>query len=114
LVGQLYACYSDVWTDGIAHDADRLCAGIPCFDNSPEPCLWQSGSPGTPATIHACTDESCPLEESYLGCNAHAGEQRWDHAITVFLNDPCDLSTDLCSCQKSYRRKTEACNTPGQ
>jgi hypothetical protein len=37
LVGQLYACYSDVWTDGIAHDADRLCAGIPCFDNAPEP-----------------------------------------------------------------------------
>jgi hypothetical protein len=103
LIGDQYACYSDIWISGTSYFSDRLCAGRStepsCFENAPKPCLWASGSPGTPALDHRCNAESCGDEQSYLGCGWNA---TWDHSITVFLSHPCDRAPDLASCSDAY------------
>jgi hypothetical protein len=91
IVGDQYACYSDVWDDGAAYLSGRICAGptSTCFAHGPLPCLWQRGSPSrVPALLHRCAGETCD-EQSYRGCS---WDSSWRHAITVFLNHPCDLS----------------------
>jgi hypothetical protein len=114
LVGDQYACYSDSWTNAAAHENDRLCAGlgtIPgddrCFNNVPLPCLWQGSEPGTLALGHCCNAQSCGEDQSYLDCSwsgsGSDGLVPWDHAITTFLNHPCDLAKDLQSCQRAYK-----------
>jgi hypothetical protein len=103
LISDQYACYSDLWNTGAAYMTDRLCAGPgtdpPCFENVPEPCLWATGHPGTLAPDRHCEAQSCGDDESYLGCRWNAP---WQHAITVFLNHPCDLAVDLDTCGKAY------------
>jgi hypothetical protein len=103
LFNDQYACYSDTWSAGAAQLTDRLCAGPgndpPCFENPPEPCLWSTGSPGTLAPGNHCDAQSCDDDQSYLGCQWNAP---WKHAITVFLNHPCDLARDLVTCGKIY------------
>ncbi|WP_437754857.1 hypothetical protein [Sorangium sp. So ce1389] len=98
-----YACYSDVWTSPMAHMADRLCAGpeAPCFVNLPGPCLMTSGHDGL------CEGK---LDGSYYGCAAPVEEEgdapaeprRSNHVVTVYLNHPCDLASDVNSCQAAY------------
>lgn len=107
LIEDQYACYSDIWSSGLAHLTGRLCAGAgtgldidpPCFENVPEPCLWATGSPGTLAPDHHCDAQSCGNDQSYLGCSWNGP---WRHAITVFLNNPCDLAPNLAACAATY------------
>ena len=89
LAGFQYACYSNAWTIDLARLSDRLCAGPtnPCFEHVPQPCqqrcLAQVNETG-----------------AYLNCHEEAPESRWwNHAITVYLNHPCDLARDTTSCQ---------------
>ena len=103
LPGDQYACYSDVWTDPMAHMADRLCAGRDeaCFENLPGPCLMTSGHGGL------CEGK---LDGSYYGCAAPVEEEddspaeptRSKHVVTVYLNHPCDVASDVDKCQKAY------------
>jgi len=85
-----YACYSDDWSSKLAQLSDRLCAGPTnqCFENVPQPCQPRCliQAPGTGA---------------YLQCNEAVPESRqWDHAITVYLNHPCDLASDINDCKE--------------
>jgi hypothetical protein len=109
IAGAQYACYSEDWNAGAAYLDDRICA-LPdpsdrlCFASRPRPCLWQPGSSTrTPAPIHSCSAETCGTQDYYVGCTWAADGSAvlgttWDHAITVFLNHPCDLSPDPTDC----------------
>ncbi|WP_437656927.1 hypothetical protein [Sorangium sp. So ce1182] len=105
-----YACYSDVWTRPMAHMADRLCAGPdePCFANLPGPCL----DTGVVPPDGLCQGK---LDGSYYGCAPPPDEDdapeaggapeepaRSTHVVTVYLNHPCDLASDVNECQKAY------------
>ena len=92
LVGSEYTCYSNTWSDGLAHDADRLCAtpDSTCFTNPPQPC-----------SDHCSTVDSGP-PPAYLNCSWTDPFPEWKHPITVHLNNPCDLSHDIPSCRKAY------------
>ena len=93
LFGDQFACYDRGWSDPIAHFADRLCASpeatSPCFENRPVEC---------PAS---CSGTSAPPESAFLGCQGvrydGAPPARWN-GVTVFLNDPCDLSRSGAAC----------------
>jgi len=93
LVGYQYACHSELWSDGVAHDTDRLCAGpdSPCFENAPgrciDPCLMPTG--GSQPIYTPCSTASPTLRS-------------WTHPITVYLNHPCDLARDITSCKKAF------------
>ncbi|XXY54644.1 hypothetical protein WME91_26280 [Sorangium sp. So ce269] len=110
LSGAQYACYSDVWTRPMAHMADRLCAGRgeACFENLPGPCLDTGVAP---------PDGLCEgkLDGSYHGCAPPPEEDdapeggsvpeeptRSRHVVTVYLNHPCDLASDVNECQRAY------------
>lgn len=100
-----YACYSDIWSHGRAHLADRLCAGPSeedCLPHEPLPCRAAPDSDELPAPAYTqvCFGESEAPGSAYLDCE---GKRRprspWEHGVTVFLSDPCALSSDskLCS-----------------
>ncbi|WP_437504992.1 hypothetical protein [Sorangium sp. So ce1099] len=110
LSGAQYACYSDVWTSPMAHMADRLCAGRDgaCFENLPGPCLNTGVAP---------PDGLCQgkLDGSYYGCAPPPEEDgapggggvpeeptRSRHVVTVYLNHPCDLASNVNECQRAY------------
>jgi len=108
--GDQHACYSDLWTQGDAYLNDRFCVApdSDCFNHKPLPCLWELGNPGTEASVHSCSQESCGAEQSYLGCRGNASETgsgdrsaSSDHAITVFLNHPCDLTANCAAAGSS-------------
>ncbi|KYF85698.1 hypothetical protein BE17_05650 [Sorangium cellulosum] len=99
-----YACYSDVWTRPMAHMADRMCAGRDeaCFENLPGPCL----DTGVVPPDGLCQGK---LDGSYHGCAPPPDEDdgpeeptRSKHVVTVYLNHPCDLASDVNECQKAY------------
>ncbi|KYF78059.1 hypothetical protein BE11_12070 [Sorangium cellulosum] len=99
-----YACYSDIWSHGKAHLTDRLCAGPSdegCLLHEPYPCrAAPKGDADTaPAYTQLCFGEAEAPGSAYLDCE---GEQRvrppWQHGITVFLSDPCALSSDRKLC----------------
>ena len=81
LAGDAFACFSDVWTDGLAALTDRFCAGTTeCFENVP----------------HACT-EVCARDDGmpgryYENCRGKPSGAIWIEPVTVYLNHPCDLS----------------------
>jgi hypothetical protein len=93
LFGNQYACYAPNWGEGVAKLADRLCA-VPhptdvqidnCFVNAPKSC-WDS----------VCDMAIAGHHRAYAWCRE--GELRWNYPITVYLNHPCDLSSDAaCS-----------------
>jgi hypothetical protein len=116
LVGNQYACYSEIWNSGEAHLTDRICAlpdlelklGNTCLVNSPEPCLWSPTLPTLVDCDHVCQSEVCK-EGGYLGCQSSSvpgslsGIKEWTHALTVYLNNPCDLSLDRETCATSFK-----------
>ncbi|WP_437831506.1 hypothetical protein [Sorangium sp. So ce1153] len=93
-----YACYSDLWTEPVAHLADRLCAGrgAGCFANLPGAC--RSSPLPSPVPDKRCAGEH--EDRTYRACSG--GGTAWKHVITVFLNHPCDLASDLPHCQGTY------------
>ncbi|WP_437896382.1 hypothetical protein [Sorangium sp. So ce124] len=112
-----YACYSDIWSLGKAHLADRLCAGPAgedCLPHEPSPCRAapDGDERAAPATTHLCFGESEAPSSAYLDCE---GEQRvrppWHHGVTVFLSDPCALSSDTKSCLLAQKCTHSECTT---
>ncbi|HEU4403776.1 MAG TPA: hypothetical protein VFS43_00555 [Polyangiaceae bacterium] len=107
LSGSMYACASPVWSDGVAHLTDRLCAGptSPCFQNPPGPC-WGPAIACSAGQFTNCHSGGCestppgapqPIERDCEGTNASLST--WANTITVYLNHRCDLSRDLDSCR---------------
>lgn len=105
LFGDQYACYSSLWTDGVAVLTGRMCArsstaGL-CFDNYPYPCLNPPVTPPSPLP-NSCVTETGGAKGSYLDCTGFMGAgpkptptptPMWPRGLTVHLNDPCDLSS---------------------
>jgi hypothetical protein len=89
LWGEMYACYSDLWSDGLGELADRLCATTSpalCFENMPRPC-------GPARQGRVCEEMDPPASDGDYDICAGAGKsQQWRNPITVYLNHPCDLS----------------------
>ncbi len=88
LSGELFACYSDVWSRPLAHLADRLCAdpeSSECFGNQPLACLSEPDA--------RCRDGR-GAGGSYRLCKGDDRAPAWPLPITVYLNHPCDLSND--------------------
>lgn len=96
LFGDQFACYDRAWRDPVAHFADRLCAvpdaRAPCFENRPVECP------------SSCSDTSAPPQSAFLACQGvrydGAPPARWT-GVTVFLNDPCDLSQSGAACSRA-------------
>ncbi|WP_437571576.1 hypothetical protein [Sorangium sp. So ce542] len=126
LSNRQFACYSDRWTSPMAHLADRLCAGgEDCFGNTPGACIESPAAPPERAKLcagardhdedDAEAEDGDERDGSYYGCvglpkgarwDPEAGSwypegARWNHAITVFLNHPCDLAGDPFKCLAS-------------
>ncbi|MRG93057.1 hypothetical protein [Polyangium spumosum] len=96
LSGKQYACYSDIWSDGLAVLADRLCASsnADCFQNEPGPCL--------PAPEGQCDRESNETQRRYTSCGwTDLPNFLTKHTVTVYLNHPCDLN-DLKNCALAH------------
>lgn len=84
----MWSCWSDVWTEPEAYQRDRVCAG------------GHANCAATP--VGACRDgivapDRCKLDDGlamgdrdYQECSS-PDARIWNHAITVFLADPCDL-----------------------
>ena len=93
LYGSMYACYSEVSNTADNQLADRLCgdpnAGVQCFPNRPGPCY-------PPPPAGRCDSRSAGGGPSYDTCHETSGV--WDQPITVYLNDPCDLSDTSKGC----------------
>ena len=86
LAGKQYACSSEIWSDGSAMLADRLCArpSGECFQNQPGTCQ---------APSNFCDKQSTEVQSRYLSCGYRAQpEFLGKHAVTVYLNHPCDLN----------------------
>jgi hypothetical protein len=111
LPGDLYACYSNEWSCGLAHLTDRFCAGAgspvaleagqecdevatmagpvlrePCFFNRPVPCAGSAP--------HNCASDHVEPGDYYMGCRGTPEGTVWLEPITVYLNHPCDVSLD--------------------
>lgn len=96
LGGHEIACFSEIWSDGEAHYTDRWCAGSPCFDNTPKPCLFEPRST-TVSASKACEDQSAGPQPFYRNGRGGADDPasfRWKHPITVYLNHPCDTVSE--------------------
>lgn len=107
LAGSLYACYSDVWSNGFAHFADRLCAGpnSPCFVTPPGKCSEAAVACPT-ANCHSggcesVSDPLLPAQPLRKDCEGTDNPPKtWANTITVYLNHPCDISRDGDTCAK--------------
>jgi hypothetical protein len=108
----LFACYSDTWTCGLALMTGRFCAGAGASS-----ALCQDAG-GVPAQVNGCFDQDVPRPCSggadptcqsgdggpadyYQLCAGGSGGCAWSLPITVYLNHPCDLlpSDEKQNCQ---------------
>lgn len=99
LGGNELACFSEIWSDGLAYANDRWCAGTSCFENAPLPCLFDVRTT-TQAANRACDGQSPPPGAFYDRCRggqSSAARYPWQHPVTVYLNHPCDTITDKAS-----------------
>jgi hypothetical protein len=87
LFGDQFVCHAPGWSHPLAHFADRLCADPDpdrsCFENAPVACVerCKGESPSPLSSFRACE-----------GVGRDPSPRRWKHGVTVFLNQPCDLS----------------------
>ncbi|WP_437288535.1 hypothetical protein [Sorangium sp. So ce406] len=86
-----HACYSEIWSEGQAYFTDRFCAGrgLDCELDAPTlPCRPLGAFP------HVCAATGPAPESTYLDCKeGPSSTYRWEHGVTVFLNDPSDLAS---------------------
>jgi hypothetical protein len=111
LSGQQYACYSDIWSEGAAMLANRLCAGptarVPggCFVNQPGPCdpSEETRRRGTPNLCRATRDASgAPMAELCRSVPPSDDLRwRWSAPYTAYLNHPCDLFASEEACREA-------------
>jgi hypothetical protein len=100
----MYACYSDVWSTPDAYMRDRICAGggTNCVATSVGDC---AGHPYLTPTYDRCkTTDDDPVagDGDYQYCEDDSGLY-WEHAITVWLDTPCDVVTgDNCGIVDGY------------
>jgi hypothetical protein len=102
LAGDAFACYSDVWPDPDIYMTDRWCAKASCWENSPQPCLRafdpKAQTQLTSTWASACQSQSSDSQPHYqMGRELpHVpppnGPFYFRHVITVYLNQPCDLT----------------------
>jgi hypothetical protein len=91
LAGDEHACFSPIWTDGVAQMNDRFCAGEPgCFVNSPMPCFK--------AVNDRCGESDPPAYGKCKPTAVPSSEPTWQLVITTYLNDPCDLASRHGEC----------------
>ena len=93
------ACFSPVWSDGVAQMNDRFCAGAPgCFVNTPMPCFQAPSDRCAANALASQAFAKCkPITPS-------STEPTWDLVITTYLNDPCDLSgKEKCDAKELVR-----------
>jgi hypothetical protein len=90
LADEMYACYGEIWGNGLQALTDRLCAHSAtanCFGNAPQAC-FAPGSSG----LDRCDTVPAP-GHAYRACEGvSAPMPPWHYPITVYLNHPCDLS----------------------
>ncbi len=117
LGGDQFACFSNLWSEGVAMFERRICANVTkklpdgCFANLPAPDP-RPGPPtpcpsGAPCPQHlkmvpgmcASTKDPEPVattcETSSTPLVARAGT-RWAFPYTTYLNQPCDLGGPRC------------------
>ena len=97
IYGNMWACWSNVWTYGEAYMKDRVCAGstVNCAATPVGACrdYWDTSYP-----TYRCRSNDDPLvsgDEDYQGCYGKNGSY-WKDALTVELNDPCDIGSKNC------------------
>ncbi len=119
LGGDQFACFSSMWTEGVAMFDQRICANVTkalpdgCFANVPGPCdAHQDPSPphcpggmpclGVKKTMAGeCTPTTGPApiasrcRSSVSPVLAGAGRP-WPYPYTTYLNQPCDLAGPRC------------------
>ncbi|APR86549.1 putative lipoprotein [Minicystis rosea] len=93
LTHDMYACYSEIWSDPMLVLSDRYCAQRtagrwePCFENDPKRCFASAGD--------RCRAEHAPNGGAYGDCaGVNAPMPPWHFPLTVYLNHPCDLTSD--------------------
>ncbi|WP_394821024.1 hypothetical protein [Pendulispora albinea] len=93
LYGAMHACFSEVSNTAENQLADRLCgdpnASFQCFPNKPKPCY-------PPPPTGRCDTRTAGNGPSYDTCHEASGI--WRQPLTVYLNDPCDLSHVSAGC----------------
>jgi hypothetical protein len=98
LSNDAHACYSEIWADPMKILTDRLCAQRDgrCFENTPSACFASSRD-------HRCAAPILPLRDGvYRDCRGEDAPP-WHLPITVYLNHPCDLSSDgTCPIKGKY------------
>lgn len=107
LAGYQYACFSKMWSDGVAMANDRFCAGPKhgCFMNDPKSCDIASND--TDNTILGTAPTPPTLDrEVYDSVRTPGAPRVWHHPYTIYLNHPCDLLPSLAEC-KGYLTPSE-------
>jgi hypothetical protein len=94
---QMYACISPTWEPATAYARRRLCAGPSdgrycaaystgrCWSAAGEPCQCNEDDVDGPSTGFDLGDRD------YGDCSGDPPREPWQHPVTVFLNDPCDV-----------------------
>lgn len=105
----MFACWSDEWTYAEAYMKDRVCAGsgTGCAA-TPVGACQASSAPGPTYVCGKNDGGGVAGDLDYQDCKGNNGTS-WKHAITVFLNDSCDVVPDESVCknpQRTYVRKT--------
>lgn len=97
IYGNMWACWSDVWSYGEGYMKDRVCAGssVNCAATPVGACrnYWNTSYP-----TYRCKSNDDPLvsgDQDYQGCYGKNGTY-WRDALTIELNDPCDLGSRYC------------------
>ncbi len=105
IYGNMFACWSPVWEDGMAYATYRVCGG-PTAENCAALPVGACGkdSVGAGYPDYLCKEEDDPIksgDNDFQFCDDTSGRY-WDHAMTVFLNHPCDLIPDGNVCKNIF------------
>jgi len=107
IYGNMFACWSPVWDDGMAYATYRVCGG-PIAENCAAVPVGACGKDavGSGYPENLCKEEDDPIQtgdNDFQFCDDTTGAGvYWKHAMTVFLNHPCDLIPDANVCKNIY------------
>jgi hypothetical protein len=106
IYGNMFACWSPIWEDGMAYATYRVCGGPTaenCAANPVGACGKDPVGSGYPDYL--CKEEDDPIQPGdgdFQVCDDKTTGTYWQNAITVFLNHPCDLIPDANICKNIF------------
>jgi hypothetical protein len=114
LAGDQYACFSNGWNSGVDQINDRYCnlgTGSNCLVNQPMPCFRESGAADNRCESDALSGLAfarCKATFPAASGPPPGLQVPWEWALTTYLNNPCDLSSDpACDPDSVYHPRPE-------